>query len=135
LRLTVAVVTALVTGVAVSGCGGSDEKSGEEGSTPAKAIVEIGNVRTLLDSALAKYRAGNAKQAEQLVGDAYLEHFEHVEGPLEDEDEELKEDLEETISTELRDKIKAGAPVDEVAELVEHAKEHLDEAETVLEKA
>jgi hypothetical protein len=136
-RRSVAVLAMLVTGVGlvVSGCGGSDGSRDEEAATPAEAIAEVGQVRTLLDRALAKYRAGNAKQAEQIVGDAYLEHFEHVEGPLEDRDNELKEDLEETISTELRDKIKSRAPIDEVAELVEHAKEHLDEAETALGEA
>ena len=132
---TTAALVALLAGLTLvaAGCGGSERD--EESATPTQAIAEIGKVRRLLDSALAKYRAGKAEQAEQLVGDAYLEHFEHVEGPLEDADEDLMEDLEETIATELRDKIKAGAPVDEVAELVEHAKEHLDEAQGVLAEA
>ena len=35
----------------------------------------------MLDDALAKYADGDAEAAEELVGDAYLEHFEEVEHP------------------------------------------------------
>jgi len=135
MRTMTAALSALLLGLALLavGCGGSDEN--EESVTPTQAIVEIGKVRRLLDSALARYRAGDEKNADELVGDAYLEHFEHVEGPLEDADEELMQDLEQTIATELREKIKAGASVNEVADLVEHAKDHLDEAEGLLAKA
>ena len=135
MRTMSAALLALLAGLAlvVAGCGGSDER--DESTTPGQAIVEIGKVRALLDSALARYRAGDEQRADDIVGDAYLEHFEHVEGPLGDADDDLKENLEETIATELRDKIKAGAPVNEVADLVGHTKEHLDEAEGLLAKA
>src|SRR5438093_8443403 len=135
MRTMTAALAPLLLGLALvaAGCGGSNEN--EESLTPTQAIVEIDKVRRLLDSALARYRAGDEKRADELVGNAYLEHFEHVEGPLEDADEDLMQDLEQTIATELREKIKAGASVNEVADLVEHAKDHLDEAEGLLAKA
>jgi hypothetical protein len=125
------VIGAIAVGTA-AGCGGSSES--EESSTPAEAVAEIGEVRALLDQALAKYRAGERADAEEIVGDAYLEHFEKVEGPLEERDEELMEELEERIATTIRDRMKANAPVAEVAALVAEAKSELDQAEKVLEE-
>ena len=53
------------------------------------------------------YRAGDAEAAAETVGDAYLEHFEHVEAPLGDRDHELMEEIEHALATEIRDAIKA----------------------------
>ena len=103
-------------------------------TTPAGGgpIAEIRAVRKLLDRAVTKYEAGDAKAAERLVGDAYLEHFEKVERPLEKRDAELMESLEKKISTTIRDRIKAGASIGEVAALVEETKRQLVGAEKLL---
>ena len=61
-----------------AGCGGSDE-SEEDSATPAEAVAEIGEIKTLLATAVDQVRAGDADAAEETVGDAYLEHFESVE--------------------------------------------------------
>jgi len=124
-------ITALV---ALAGCGEDSSTSAEEheSATPQVAIVEIGQVRTGLAAGLAAYRAGEAEKADQLVGDAYLEHFELVEGPLEERDEELNEELEELIRNEIRQEIKDGARAAEVAALVSEANAELDEAEKAL---
>jgi hypothetical protein len=116
------------------GCG-SDEKSSTAGesASASEAIEHIGNVRTGLDDALAKYESGDTKNADELVGDAYLKDFEDVEGPLEEVDKELNEELEDSIREELRAKIKAGAPASEVKALVEEIKTNLDKAEAALQ--
>ena len=109
LRLSAVLPLLLATvalGVA-AGCGGSDE-SEEESTTPAEAVVEIGEVKKLLGTAVDQVRGGDAETAEETVGDAYLEHFEHVEGPLGLKDHEFMEELEEAISTDLRKDIKDG---------------------------
>jgi hypothetical protein len=118
------------------GCGGDagGEQAEQEAATPAEAVEEIGAVRKLLADALARYRDGQADEAETLVGDSYLEHFEHVEHPLEERDPELMEELEVLISTTIRDAIKDGAPVRKVERLVEDANAKLDEAERLLEE-
>lgn len=121
---------------ALAGCG-EDSSSGaeeHESATPQVAIVEIGEVRTGLAAGLAAYREGDAERADQLVGDAYLEHFELVEGPLEERDEELNEELEELIRNEIRQEIKDGAQVAAVAALVREANAELDEAEKALKE-
>lgn len=120
-----------------AGCGDDDEETATEeaAATPQQAIAEIGAVRQGLTQGLAAYRAGDAERADTVIGDAYLEHFEIVEGPLEDADPELNEELEELISTEIREQIEAGAPAKEVQELVQEAQTGLDQAEAVLGKA
>ena len=114
-----------------AGCGSDDAE--EADVTPAAAAAEIDTIKSMLDDALAKYEDGDAEAAEELVGDAYLEHFEEVEHPLEEADEELMEDLEHRISTEIREKLKAGAPAAEVAQLIAATKADLDRAKAALQ--
>jgi hypothetical protein len=128
MRTFALVLLALTLG---AGCG-SDEAE-EADVTPAAAAAEIDTIKSLLDDALAKYEGGDAEAAEELVGDAYLEHFEEVEHPLEEADEELMEDLEHTISTEIRTKLRDGAPAAEVEQLIAATKADLDRAKASLQ--
>ena len=118
--------------LAVAGCGGSDE-SEEESATPAEAVAEIDEIKTMLATAVAQVRAGDAEAAEETVGDAYLEHFEHVEHPLGEKDHELMEELEEAISTDLRNDIKDGKSADEIEAAVAAINTDLDRAVVLLQ--
>jgi hypothetical protein len=118
-----------------AGCGSDNSSSSDDEVTSAEAAAEIDKIKSLLDDALAKYTDGDAEAAEQIVGDAYLEHFEKVEHPLGEVDHELMEDLEGTISKEIREKMKAGAPAAEVEQLVDRTKTDLDTAKTKLQDA
>jgi hypothetical protein len=118
--------------LAVAGCGGNDE-SEEESATPAEAVTEIEEIKTMLATAVDQVRAGDADAAEETVGDAYLEHFEHVEHPLGEEDHELMEELEEAISTDLRNDIKDGKSADEVEAAVAEINTDLDRAVELLQ--
>jgi hypothetical protein len=118
-----------------AGCGsdeGSSEASTDETATPQQAIREIAAVRKGLDQALATYRSGDKAGADQQVGDAYLQHFELVEGPLGKADRALNEELEDGIREELRGLIKDGAPVAQVAKLHRAIGAELDRAEAAL---
>jgi hypothetical protein len=117
---------------ATSGCGGSDEAE-EDSATPAEAVAEIGEIKTLLATAVDQVRAGDADAAETTVGDAYLEHFESVEDPLGERDEDLMEELEEAISTELRNDIKGGKSADEIETKVDEIDADLDRAVELLQ--
>lgn len=132
----IAVVSLLAALAFLAGCGDNDSSSPaeeeHESVTPAKAIGEITQVRIGLGAGLAAYQQGEAEKADQLVGDAYLEHFELVEGPLEARDEELSEELEELIREEIRAEIQDGAKPSQVAKLVEEANHGLNEAEKAL---
>ncbi|NUT55010.1 MAG: hypothetical protein HOQ03_03365 [Thermoleophilia bacterium] len=119
--------------LAVAGCGGSDESEEEESATPAEAVAEIGEIKTMLATAVDQVRSGDAKAAEETVGDAYLEHFEHVEHPLGEKDHELMEELEEAISTDLRNDIKDGKSADEISSAVDEINTDLDKAVELLQ--
>lgn len=116
--------------LALAGCG--DEDKAEEAVSPERAIAEIAEVRSGLDAALATYAAGDAAKADEQVGDVYLQHFELVEGPLDKADHELNEKLEDAIREELRGKIKANAPAEEVEALAAEIEADLTKAEAAL---
>ena len=129
-------ITAVVAAIGLAACGDSDETSteAEASVTPAMAIEEIGAVEDGLAASVAAYEKGDADQAEELASTAYLEHFELVEGPLEEADEELNEHLEELIREELRAAITEGAAVADVKKLVAEANDGLDEARKILQE-
>lgn len=138
-RIRFSILAASLAALALlAGCGDSDSSSteaekSEQASSPQKAVSEIALVRAGLGAGLAAYLQGNAEKADELIGDAYLEHFELVEHPLEERDEELNEELELLIATEIRKEIKAGAPPAEVKALVAEANSELTKAEKALE--
>jgi high-affinity iron transporter len=130
-------ITAVVAAIGLAACGDSSDETSTEAEasvTPATAIEEIGAVEDGLAASVAAYEKGDADQAEELASTAYLEHFELVEGPLEEADEELNEHLEELIREELRAAIMEGAAVAEVKKLVAEANDGLDEARTILQE-
>jgi hypothetical protein len=136
LKFRLTTLTTLLAAMALAACGSdskSSEESEEQSATPAQAIERIDNVRSGLDDAVAKYKAGDEKTADQIVGDTYLEEFEHVEGPLDKVDHELNEELEDGIREELRDKIKKGESVRQVETYVSDLKTKLDRAEAALQ--
>ena len=137
-RFTPPTLAASLAAVALlAGCGDGDSSSTEKEEheaavTPQKAIAEIAFVRAGLAAGLAAYKQGDAEKADELIGDAYLEHFELVEGPLEERDEELNEELEELIREEIRGEIKDGIKASDVAALVAEANAGLSDAEKAL---
>lgn len=128
-------LVALALATFVVGCGSSEDKTSEEAehsATPQQAVAEIGKVRSGLAQALATYKAGDARTADEQVGDTYLQHFELVEGPLDKADHELNEQLEDTIREQLREQIRADAGTAKVAALVHEIDAKLDKAEQAL---
>jgi len=110
----------------------TEESEEEEESTPAQALAEIVTIRALLDEAVVQYAGGDHSGAADAVGDIYLEHYEHVEGPLGDVNHDLMEDIEETLSSDLRTSMEDGAEQSEIDALVSDIKSALDRAEEEL---
>jgi hypothetical protein len=133
--ITAVFVTAGAFGLVA--CGGNDGESSTAAKaanvTPAQAVTEIAAVRKALDDGVAALQSGDRSKADDIVSEGYLEHFEKVEGPLEGVDGELKEELEEKINGDIRDKIKDGASAAEVQKLVDEAKQDLSKAESKLQ--
>src|SRR3954447_17384987 len=104
-----ALSTAAIGGVLViSACGDDEKESSEPKVSNEQAITEIEATRLRLGKAVDEAKAGRAQEAEELVSEGYLQHFEKVEGPLEEVNHELNEKLEESIYQELRAAVKAG---------------------------
>ena len=102
------------------------------GSGAINVQDEIASTAKGLDDALAAYKAGDAAKADQLAGDAYLDHFELVEGPLGKVDIAFMQQLEDQISAGVRNAMKDGKPVADVEALVTKAKADLATAATKL---
>jgi hypothetical protein len=118
------------------GCGEDSEKSTTTtpaASTPPEALTELEATRSGLALAISTYESGDHAAAERQAGDAYLEHFELVEADLAKADEKLNEQIEDQLAHELRDKMKADAPVREVTAFGRQIKRNLDRAEAALE--
>jgi len=121
--------------IALTACGGSDSssESESENTSPTVARKEIAETRNALNAALATYKSGDKAAAREQVAEAYVSHFEEVEGPLEGKDDELKEDLEHAISDDLRTSMKAGRPAKEIEAQVKAIVADLDKAEAALQ--
>jgi hypothetical protein len=132
MRLILTSVTAAAA-LGLAACGsdssGSKASTGESASTTR---TEISKTRAALRAALATYRAGGTAAASDQVAEAYVSHFEDVEGPLGQKDPALKERLEQSISGELRAHMKAHRPATTIAREVGAIVADLDKAEAAL---
>ena len=136
MKVRIGALAALALAGFALGCGSSSDDKAEEAehnATPQQAIAQIAAVRSGLAEALATYRAGDVRAADEQVGDTYLQHFELVEGPLEEVDHELNEELEDTIREELREQIRSDAGAAQIARLVRAIDAKLDQAERALQ--
>jgi hypothetical protein len=131
--MRLAVVPALMlASLTLAACGGSDDSS-QENASPATARKEVGETKAALNAALATYKSGDKAAAREQVAEAYVAHFEEVEGPLEGKDAELKESLEHAISDELRTSMKARRPAAKIEAQVKAIVADLDKAEAALQ--
>ena len=114
LLMLLAAITAF--GLLAAGCGDDSDDTDEAAEeaeatalTPEQAIGEIA-ARPQGDRRGTRRLRGRRRRAtaETLVGDALLEHFELVEPPLEEADEELNEELEVLIRETLTGAIPCG---------------------------
>jgi hypothetical protein len=129
-----ALLSLLATGALVAGCGDDSSSETETRTTasPSVALKEVNETRIALVAAFAAYQAGNTEAAEEQVSEAYVQHFEEVEGALDKVDHELNEELEEAISRDLRNLIKANKPKADVQRAFADIYADLEKAEAAL---
>ncbi len=108
------------------------EIGGGPGGEPLTPAQHIERIEELLDKAVAEYKEGDHAAAGDVVTEAYIYHFEGIEAPLAAKDQDLMENLEVAISTDLRRMIEEGKPTSEVEEKVRSIKGDLVEAEGLL---
>jgi hypothetical protein len=99
-------------------------------TTPAEFIAKI---RTLLGELKEEYAAGNYTKADSLAVEAYLDNFEHVEGPLVDAGQKgLMEEIEQLMRVQLREKISDKVPADQINAHIATILDKLAQAEKAL---
>ena len=130
--MRIGMTTAIVSSLALTACGGGSGSPERDGTSPATALREVRETRDALTQALATYKNGDRTGAQEQVAEAYVSHFEEVEGPLDTRDHELNEDLEHAISDELRADMKAGKPAAAIETEVKAIVADLDKAEAAL---
>lgn len=125
----------LVAALSLAACGSDDSNSEptEPTSSPAQAVQAIDATSSLLGQARAAYESGDKAKAEELVSEAYVSNFEHAEGPLEEADHELTEELEDGIREELLEDVKNGAPAAEISSAIEKLQADLATAKQKLQ--
>ncbi|MDP8957474.1 MAG: FTR1 family protein [Actinomycetota bacterium] len=99
--------------------------------TPDEAVTELAEARALIDRSVSLYESGRGEDAYRAARNAYLDHFEFVEIPLRVRDERLTLELEEDFA-ELRNEIRAGAPLERIEEIAAVVQSGLDRVEKVL---
>jgi predicted secreted protein with PEFG-CTERM motif len=94
------------------------EAIGEE-TEETDLLTYVENIRNLLNQVKVKYAEGDKDTAQSLATKAYLDNFEFLEGPIEESNPELVEELEIMMREELRDMISNDAPIAEVNQQVD----------------
>ena len=101
-----------------------------ETSDPAEVADEINR---LLDEILAAYEDGDADAAAELSAEAYLENYEVIEAEVIEMGPDINAELEPLLGAELRRQIQEGAPVEDIAAMIERARVLLADALEALE--
>ena len=87
----------------------------------------VSEIRRLLEDARIEYREGNIDMAVSFVREAYLDNYEFLEGPLDDAGErDLMLEVEILMREELRDRMRAGAPIAEIDQRIDALMERMD---------
>ena len=94
------------------------EAIGEE-TEETDLMTYVENIRSLLNQVKITYAEGDKDTSLSLATKAYLDNFEFLEGPLEESNPELVEELETMMREELRDMIRNDTPVSEVNQQVD----------------
>lgn len=100
---------------------------------PLSGSETIATIIAGLERAVAAYRAGELADAEALIHDSYMNHFEGIEGDLIAQDADLVAGLEVDFNAGLPLLMQQGAPLDAVTEKLESMTSRLNDARVILE--
>jgi hypothetical protein len=103
-----------------------------EAREPGEVVQAIEDV---LARALQAYGRGEREEAAELAAKAYLDHYEAIEGDVIRLAPEVNAELEPLLGTELRARIRAGAPVEEIRGLLDRIRALLARARDALAAA
>ena len=109
--------------------------SADTGDAPDASKEPVAAIVHRLEKALTAYADGDAERAGELVGSAYFNIFEGLEGDLIEQDPELVSDLEIDFNAALPSLFEDGAPVDEARAKLDEMRKKLKTAAQLLKRA
>jgi hypothetical protein len=105
------------------------QESETEERRPEQLITEI---RSLLNQTMLEYQNKNFSGASALSEKAYLDNYEFIEAPLEEQNETLMEETELMLREQLRDLVKSEGAEANIQMLIEKINSNLEQADVLL---
>lgn len=92
----------------------------------------VNNIRDLLEQSRTKYAEGNIEEAKRLAMKAYIDNYEYLEDPVEEQNEKLNDELEIMLREELQALMRNNAPLDQVNEKIDAILERITIVEAIV---
>ncbi|MEX2192265.1 MAG: hypothetical protein WD717_02640 [Nitrosarchaeum sp.] len=90
------------------------------------------NIRELLEQSKIKYTEGDIEEAKRLAMKAYIDNYEYLEDPVEEQNEELNDELEIMLREELQALMRNNAPLEQVEEKINAILERITIVEAIV---
>lgn len=133
--LRIALVALLLLGAGTLAACDDEGSDSEAAADEVDVDATVAEIDRLLDEMLVAYEAGETEEAGDFAAEAYLDNYEHLEHAVEEVDEDLNEELEELLGTEMRAAISDDVPATELRSMVEEARTLLVDAVEAIEAA
>lgn len=92
----------------------------------------VNNIRDLLEQSRTKYAEGDIEEAKRLAMKAYIDNYEYLEDPVEEQNEKLNDELEIMLREELQALMRENAPLDKVNEKIDTILERIIIVEAIV---
>jgi hypothetical protein len=92
----------------------------------------VDNIRDLLEQSKIKYAEGDIEEAKRLAMKAYIDNYEYLEDPVEEQNEELNDELEIMLREELQALMRENAPLEQVDEKINAILERITIVEAIV---
>ena len=90
------------------------------------------NIRELLEQSKIKYAEGDIEEAKRLAMKAYIDNYEYLEDPVEEQNEELNDELEIMLREELQALMRNNATLEQVEEKIDAILERITMVEAIV---
>ena len=92
----------------------------------------VNNIRELLEQSRTKYAEGDIEEAKRLAMKAYIDNYEYLEDPVEEQNEKLNDELEIMLREDLQALMRKNASVDQVNEKIDTILERITIVEAIV---
>lgn len=92
----------------------------------------VDNIRELLEQSRIKYAEGDIEEAKRLAMKAYIDNYEYLEDPVEEQNEKLNDELEIMLREELQALMRNKVPLEQVDEKIDTILERITIVEAIV---